>query len=143
LFRRNTPKAQQYVAKLETKHGKGTALTSLAHKLARAVYDLLKRDTGFAMEQFLHGSGSRAGAPDASLDTQGISLPGACSPSSLTASLNAQVRIGLASPSPARCLDARSGSCTSGASGTKVMCAAPPPSRTLTGEPDRLSQPFA
>jgi hypothetical protein len=29
-------------------------LTILAHKLARAVYDMLKRQTAFDMEKFLH-----------------------------------------------------------------------------------------
>jgi hypothetical protein len=40
---------------LEKHHGKGKALTVLAHKLARAVYDLLKRDTVFDMQKFLNG----------------------------------------------------------------------------------------
>jgi hypothetical protein len=55
LFRRHNPQAQQYVAKLETKHGKGNALTLLAPKLARAVYDMLKRDTVVDMDLFLPG----------------------------------------------------------------------------------------
>ncbi len=52
----------------------GKALTSLAHKLERAVYYMLKRQTAFAMDTFLHGGGSRAGEPDPSLGTPGISL---------------------------------------------------------------------
>jgi hypothetical protein len=59
---------------LEKKHDKGTALTILAHTLARAVYDMLKRQTAFAMDVFLRASGSRAGAPAVSLDAHGISL---------------------------------------------------------------------
>jgi len=55
LFLRKNPKAQQYLAKLEKKHGKGKALTILAHKLARAVYYMLKRETVFDMDLFLHG----------------------------------------------------------------------------------------
>jgi transposase len=55
LFLRNNPAGQHYVARLEKKHGQGQALTILAHKLARAVYDMLKRQTAFDMEQFLHG----------------------------------------------------------------------------------------
>jgi len=39
---------------LEKKHGKGKALTVLAHKLARAVYYMLKRAVAFDMEAFLH-----------------------------------------------------------------------------------------
>lgn len=54
LFLRNTPKAQQYWAKLEKKHGKGKALTIVAPKLARAVYYMLKRATVFDMALFLH-----------------------------------------------------------------------------------------
>jgi transposase len=53
LFLRNNPAGQKYLTKLENKHGKGQALPSLAPKLARAVYDLLKRQTAFAMPQFL------------------------------------------------------------------------------------------
>jgi len=55
LFLRNHPAGQQSLARLEPKHGKGKALTILAHKLARAVYDMLKRDTVFAMDKCLHG----------------------------------------------------------------------------------------
>jgi hypothetical protein len=40
---------------LEKKHGKGKALTILAHKLARAVYDMLTRKTAFDMDKFLNG----------------------------------------------------------------------------------------
>jgi hypothetical protein len=52
---RNKPAAQKYLARLEHQPGKGKALTILAHKLARAVYDLLKRDTVFEMQTFLNG----------------------------------------------------------------------------------------
>jgi len=55
LFLRNNPPGQQYLARLERKHGKGKALTILAHKLARAAYYMLKRDTVFDMDKFLHG----------------------------------------------------------------------------------------
>lgn len=55
LFLRNTPMGQKYLARLEKKHGKGKALTILAHKLARAVYYLLKRDTVFDMQKFFQG----------------------------------------------------------------------------------------
>jgi hypothetical protein len=37
---------------LEKKQGKGKALTGLAHKLARAVYDMLKRDTAVDLDKF-------------------------------------------------------------------------------------------
>jgi transposase len=54
LFLRNNPAGQKYLARLEKKHDKGKALTILAHKLARAVYYMLKRQTAFNMDQFLH-----------------------------------------------------------------------------------------
>jgi transposase len=53
LFLRNNPHGQKYLARLEKKHGKGKALTVLAHKLARAVYYMLQRETAFDMQQFL------------------------------------------------------------------------------------------
>jgi transposase len=55
LFLRNNPAGQKYLARLEHKHGTGKALTIVAHKLARAVYYMLKRDTAFDMQKFLHG----------------------------------------------------------------------------------------
>jgi transposase len=54
LFLRHNPAGQKFLAKLERKHGKGKALTILAHKLGRAVYYMLKRQTVFDMETFLH-----------------------------------------------------------------------------------------
>jgi len=53
LFLRNNPAGQKYLARLERKHGKGKALTVLAHKLARAVYYMLKRDVVFDLDIFL------------------------------------------------------------------------------------------
>jgi transposase len=55
LFLRNNPAGQKYLARLEKKHGKGKALTVLAHKLARAVYYLLKRRVVFDRDLFLQG----------------------------------------------------------------------------------------
>jgi transposase len=54
LFLRNNPAGQKYLARLVKKPGKGQALTVLAHKLARAVYDMLKRDTAFDMDTFFN-----------------------------------------------------------------------------------------
>jgi transposase len=54
LFRRNNPAGQKYLARWAKKHGKGKALTVLAHKLARAVYLMLKRETAFDLDKFLH-----------------------------------------------------------------------------------------
>jgi transposase len=54
-FLRNNELGQKYLARLEKTHDKGKALTILAHTLARAVYDLLKRETVFDMNKFLQG----------------------------------------------------------------------------------------
>jgi transposase len=61
LFLRNHPAGQRYCARLEKKYSKGKALTGLTHKLARAVYSMLRRDTVFDMRTFLHGSGRGGG----------------------------------------------------------------------------------
>jgi hypothetical protein len=42
--------------KLEHKHGKAKALTVLAHKLGRAVYDLLTREQAFDLTRFVTAS---------------------------------------------------------------------------------------
>jgi transposase len=53
LFLRDNPAGQKLLARLEKKHGKGKALTILAHKLSRAVYYMLKRKVAFDMQRFL------------------------------------------------------------------------------------------
>ena len=55
LFLRNNPGGQKYLTRLENKHGKGKALTVLAHKLARAIYYMLKRRVAFDLDAFLQG----------------------------------------------------------------------------------------
>jgi transposase len=65
LFLRGNEPGQKSLARLETKPDKGKALSILAHKLARAVYGMLKRKTAFALEPFRRTSGSRAGEPGA------------------------------------------------------------------------------
>src|ERR671923_2137156 len=52
LFLRANPAGQKYLSRLEKKHGKGKALTVWAHKLARAVYYILKRHTAFDLDKF-------------------------------------------------------------------------------------------
>jgi transposase len=52
-FLRHTREGQQLRARLEKKHGKGKALSILAHKIGRAVYYMLARETVFSMEKFL------------------------------------------------------------------------------------------
>jgi transposase len=54
LFLRNHPDGQSMLARLEKRHDKGNALTILAHKLARAVSDMLKRQMAFDMDKFRH-----------------------------------------------------------------------------------------
>jgi transposase len=94
LFLRNNPAGQKSLARLERKHGTGKALTVLAHKLARAVYDLLKRGTAFDMDQFLRGSGSGAGEPTAELGHHGVSLITVLGKEPPPASASAQKHIG-------------------------------------------------
>jgi len=53
LFLRCNPKAKAYLEKLAKKHGKGKALSILAHKIGRAVYFILKRKKPFNPELFL------------------------------------------------------------------------------------------
>jgi transposase len=53
LFLRNNPPGQKLLVRLEKKHGKGKALTVLAHKLARAVYHMLTHERAFDMQHFL------------------------------------------------------------------------------------------
>ena len=53
LFLRHTTEGKKILARLEKTHGKGTALSILAHKIGRAVYDMLSRGTVFSMEKFL------------------------------------------------------------------------------------------
>jgi transposase len=55
LFLRDNPAGQKYLTRLEKKHGQGKALTLLAQKLGRAVYDMLKRQKAFDMDKFLQG----------------------------------------------------------------------------------------
>jgi len=71
---RDNPAAQKLLARLEQKHGTGKALTILAHTLARAVYDMLKRQTAFDLNQFLHAYGRGVGELKASLDSHGMNL---------------------------------------------------------------------
>jgi transposase len=52
LFLRRNPDARKYRDKLMRKHGKAKSLTILAHKLARAVYYILKRKEVFQPKVF-------------------------------------------------------------------------------------------
>jgi len=94
LFLRNNPAGQKYLARLEKKHGKGKALTVLAHKLARAVYYMLKRRVVFDLDTFLQSSGRGAGEPAASLGHDGRSLATVLCHEAPRASPNAHEPIG-------------------------------------------------
>jgi transposase len=52
-FLRKNPEGKRYYERLVRKHGKGKALTVLAHKLARAVYHIWKNDQVFDQAKFL------------------------------------------------------------------------------------------
>jgi len=53
LFLRHTTDGKRLLTRLEKKHGKGKALSILAHKIGRAGYYMLSRGTVFSMEKFL------------------------------------------------------------------------------------------
>ena len=53
LFLRHATGGKRFLARIEKKHGKGKALSILAHKLGRAVYYVLARDTVFSLEKFM------------------------------------------------------------------------------------------
>jgi len=53
LFLRHTTEGKRILARLEKQHGKGKALSILAHKIGRAVYDMLSRGTVFSMKKCL------------------------------------------------------------------------------------------
>ena len=53
LFLRHTKDGKKLLAAIEKKHGKGKALSILAHKIGRAVFYMLSRGTVFSPEKFL------------------------------------------------------------------------------------------
>ena len=53
LFLRHATGGKKFLATIEKKHGKGKALSILAHKIGRAVFYILSRDTVFSMEKFM------------------------------------------------------------------------------------------
>ena len=54
LFLRHNAEGKHLLAQIQKKHGKGKALSILAHKIGRAVYYMLARRTVFSMQHFLH-----------------------------------------------------------------------------------------
>lgn len=53
LFLRHSREGRTLMARLRKQHGKGKALSILAHKLGRAVFFMLSRETDFSMDKFL------------------------------------------------------------------------------------------
>ena len=53
LFLRGNPAGQRYLSRLARKHGKGKALSILAHKIGRTVYYVMSRRRNFDMNKFL------------------------------------------------------------------------------------------
>jgi len=53
LFLKGNEPGKRYLDRLTTKHGKGKALSILAHKLGRAVYFMLKNKQAFDQNKFL------------------------------------------------------------------------------------------
>lgn len=106
---RTKAQGQPCRARWEKTHGQGTALTLLAPKVARAVSYMVRRGTGFAMAPLLQGSGSRAGEPAASLDTDGISLQTVLGKTVTPCVLARDAGHRLASLIPRGCLATRSG----------------------------------
>jgi len=53
LFLRANPAGQRYLAKLTKKHGKGKALSILAHKIGRTAYYIMTHKRNFDMNKFL------------------------------------------------------------------------------------------
>ena len=52
LFLRHAPGGKKMLGEIEKKHGTGTALSMLAHKIGRAVLYMLSRGTVCSMETF-------------------------------------------------------------------------------------------
>jgi transposase len=53
LFLSRNPSGQKFLKKLERRHGKGKALSVLAHKIGRATYFMMKRRARFDRERFM------------------------------------------------------------------------------------------
>jgi transposase len=73
-FLRHNPAGQKDRARRVNNPGQGPALTALAPKRARAVYDRWTRDTAFDRDKFFNADWSGAREPAASRAAAGISL---------------------------------------------------------------------
>jgi hypothetical protein len=52
LFLRHAPGGKKLLVEIGKKHGKGKALSILAHKIGRTVFYMLSRRTVFSMDKF-------------------------------------------------------------------------------------------
>ena len=52
LFLRHAPGGKKMLGEVEKTHGKGKALSILAHTIGRAVFHMLSRGTVFSMDTF-------------------------------------------------------------------------------------------
>ena len=60
LLLRHATGGKKFLAAIEKKHGKGKALSILAHTIGRAVFYMLSRDTVCSLEKFMAASPDRA-----------------------------------------------------------------------------------
>jgi transposase IS116/IS110/IS902 family protein len=133
LFLRANPTGQRSLTRLEKKPSKGKAFTVLAHKLARAVYSRLQRQTAFARPTFCRGSRREVGEPAAALATRGISLRARSGMVYTMASANAQESVGPAPRSLRVDWTPTSAPEPIWRQSARFTGAAPPPSLALTG----------
>ena len=142
LFLRHNPAAPNSLVRLESKPGKGKALTLFAPKWARAVYDMRKRDPTFNLQQSLNGSGSGAAEPTASLDEHGLSLARGCA-DDRRASGNAWEHIGSWAPIPRPVIGHPLRLWRGGERRARYLCAAPPPNPERPGQRAALNRHVA
>src|SRR5262249_49049227 len=95
LCLRTPPAGHTSLARVETTHGQGKAVTVWAPQRVRAVSDRLRRETVCDRHKCLHASGRRAGEPHASPAPPRLECSHA-----LTASANAQEHRGSVALSP-------------------------------------------
>jgi transposase len=79
---RTTAAGPKSLVRLEQTHGPGQARPMLAHKLARAVSDMLTRAVAFARATGRHGERRGGREPGGSLDDEGLRLAPALCPRS-------------------------------------------------------------
>ena len=88
LFLRHTTEGKKLLAGIAKKHGKGKALSILAHKIGRAVFYMLSRGTVFSMEKFLAASrgGERVsqGSNSSQVGTELAPIARTCAPQRIT-----------------------------------------------------------